>query len=101
MRFGGNTGELTNLINNQVGRLYPRAFKNNNVSYIVKEIRPDLVEIEFSLFNGESDANAEDCREIVLVRFTPLYVTFELIRNGTFKWDWHVDFSTMPLMEGD
>ena len=92
----GNTGELTNLINNQVGRLYPRAFKNNNVSYIVKEIRPDLVEIEFSLFNGESDANAKDCREIVLVRFTPLYVTFELIRNGTFKWDWHVDFSTMP-----
>ena len=91
-----NTGELTNLINNQVGRLYPRAFKNNNVSYIVKEIRPDLVEIEFSLFNGESDANAEDCREIVLVRFTPLYVTFELIRNGTFKWDWHIDFSTMP-----
>lgn len=91
-----NTGELTNLINNQVGRLYPRAFKNNNVSYIVKEIRPDLVEIEFSLFNGESDANAEDCREIVLARFTPLYVTFELIRNGTFKWDWHIDFSTMP-----
>jgi len=91
-----NTGELTNLINNQVGRLYPRAFKNNDVSYIVKEIRPDLVEIEFSLFDGESDANATDCREIVLARFTPLYVTFELIRNGTFKWDWHVDFSTMP-----
>ncbi|MDD2260524.1 MAG: hypothetical protein PHO87_05970, partial [Acholeplasmataceae bacterium] len=91
-----NTGELTNLINNQVGRLYPRAFKNNDVSYIVKEIRPDLVEIEFSLFDGESDASAEDCREIVLARFTPLYVTFELIRNGTFKWDWHVDFSTMP-----
>lgn len=91
-----NTGELTNLINNQVGRLYPRAFKNNDVSYIVKEIRPDLVEIEFSLFDGESDAGATDCREIVLVRFTPLYVTFELIRNGTFKWDWHVDFSTMP-----
>ena len=92
----GNTGELTNLINNQVGRLYPRAFKNNDVSYIVKEIRPDLVEIEFSLFDGESDASAEDCREIVLVRFTPLYVTFELIRNGSFKWDWHVDFSNMP-----
>ena len=91
-----NTGELTNLINNQVGRLYPRAFKNNDVSYIVKEIRPDLVEIEFSLFDGESDANATDCREIVLARFTPLYVTFELIRNGTYKWDWHVDFSTMP-----
>ncbi|MDD4469331.1 MAG: hypothetical protein PHR29_05265, partial [Acholeplasmataceae bacterium] len=91
-----NTGELTNLINNQVGRLYPRAFKNNDVSYIVKEIRPDLVEIEFSLFDGESDADAEDCREIVLARFTPLYVTFELMRNGTFKWDWHVDFSTMP-----
>ncbi|MCK9320227.1 hypothetical protein, partial [Methanoculleus sp.] len=90
-----NTGELTNLINNQVGRLYPRAFKNNDVSYIVKEIRPDLVEIEFSLFDGESDAGATDCREIVLARFTPLYVTFELIRNGTFKWDWHVDFSTM------
>ncbi|MDD4472237.1 MAG: hypothetical protein PHT97_13905 [Methanoculleus sp.] len=90
-----NTGELTNLINNQVGRLYPRAFKNNDVSYIVKEIRPDLVEIEFSLFDGESDAGATDCREIVLARFTPLYVTFELIRNGTFKWDWHVDFSGM------
>jgi hypothetical protein len=57
----GNTGELTNLINNQVGRLYPRAFKNNDVSYIVKEIRPDLVEIEFSLFDGESDAGATDC----------------------------------------
>ncbi len=57
---------------------------------------PDLVEIEFSLFDGESDANATDCREIVLARFTPLYVTFELIRNGSFKWDWHVDFSTMP-----
>lgn len=87
------TGQLTNLINDKVGQLYPYAFKDDSIRYKINEIRPDYVELELYMKTGDDESLSVGDTEITKVVFLPYMIKFECNRFGSFKNDWFVDIA--------
>jgi len=91
-KFWDETGYFTRLVDDEIGRLYPVAFGNNEIVYNFIQIKPDIVELNIYLSAGESDYDADEAQEIANIKFKRTEIEFNLTRHGEFNGDWLVDW---------